>query len=917
MAISYLSQKIAPGVIPEQIPLELVAQVAAQKQNKYDQVLDSVFAQYNNLLGLDASSNREANQLYNSKMEKSEKDLVSVSKLDLLNPDNGEKINNIFNPILNDENIMGAVYRTKVNNEVNTTYKNWLKKGSDDYSEKNYRDSLEQQEANRNMSLEDFSKKPRNITATPYKDVNAHLVEQAQKIPAYKDLAVTESGAFYLKSTNEGVAMETILNMLDISGPYLSQMEINARQEYKNTPAESILGSMMERTGVNIKSYEKVNAANIESIKITDININKLEKETPDAPLSSEMLRVFRKQIDPELEETTTNKEILTYLRNSKKVKENNIEQNKESITRLNDYNSKLLKQYGGSLDGQGNVVLSQPLDFDNENFLKTQFGVLTTKERVAEGMAYKQQSLEMTQNPEYMERIKFNNSLIKAEVDSLLKIEEERAKNGGAGPGTKSDPKNPNQLTETTNGIKTPGEKLDNFTYGEKQKAILNEIEKLPDTFAEELFLNDPEKGTNFESLSDNEKLEYRKQAEAKLDEVAKVYGQLQKDVIQTGWGKNAQAVSTSDFIKENKRAIQYYESQQNLINSQKLMNNIKKNIDEAVPLKASQEFVEFLSTQPYITLDMKTFGDNLIDINNLGFAYKILLPPDMQENIKKQGINGFNLKKIYDYNIAEGNNPKIGSLNIAGGRPILSDKIATYEEFENIVMNRDINTNNTKWSDFDPLNSIFGDRNDQLELQSTTLIVPSFNVIPKSDTFTDVSSTAQKAVKGLYQTEINPAKISSLEIFRDPQKGWMMNVSIPKDTDGEAQFYENLPIAQSVLKDVKGLEDLVSISEIQKGVDIMVADANARQNSNYVFKDVKKTLPESTFYYGGKKFSASINPDKSPLKVTIKSGSSNVDLDIDKVTDYFYKNHGFDKQVETDFAKNIRNIVLSRIQK
>jgi hypothetical protein len=55
MGISYLSAPLKSGVIPEQIPIELVSQVATQKQNKYDQALESIFAQYTNLLNLDTS----------------------------------------------------------------------------------------------------------------------------------------------------------------------------------------------------------------------------------------------------------------------------------------------------------------------------------------------------------------------------------------------------------------------------------------------------------------------------------------------------------------------------------------------------------------------------------------------------------------------------------------------------------------------------------------------------------------------------------------------------------------------------------------------------------------------------------------------------------------------------------------------
>jgi hypothetical protein len=913
MGISYLSAPIKPGVIPEQIPIELVSQVATQKQNKYDQALESIFAQYTNLLNLDTSSNSEITQKYYGMMKEADKNLTSLAKLDFLNPENAQKVEGIFNPILQDEDILNAVAKSKQNQEVNSTFQGWLKKGSDDYSELNYRDALEQQRVNRNMSAKEFSQKPREVTATPYKDVDKYLIEQAKQIPEFKDIAIAPSGAFVINSGKTEVSKDRILKMLNISGPYLSQMKINARQEYKNTPPEAILSSMIDRTKDDIKSYERINSENVESNKITDINIAKLEKENPDSPLSAEMLKVFRVELGPELPATTTNQDVLKYLRDSKKTRENNISENKESINTLETYSKDLLTSYQGSIDVNGKVILTKPLEFEKEDFLKTQFAVRATKEKIAEGMAYKNISIELTIDPEYMAKLNHNLEVEKIALQTkmdILKTNQTKGTNSSGNGSTKD----PDQVTENVNGIKTDGEKIDNFTYEEKQLAIINDIEKVPITFAEELFLADPKYGTNFGSLDDTQKAEFVKKASDKINDVARVYDQLGKDIIQTGWGKNAQAIVTSDFVKENKRAIQYYETQQNLINSQKLMKNIKQNIDKAVPLKASKEFVDFLSTQPYFILDMKTFEDNLMDIKNLGLDYKILLPPDMQENMKKQGINGFNLKKVYDYNISKGNNPRIGSLNIAGGRPIMSEKVATYEEFENIVMNRDINTNNTQWSDFDPLNSIYGDRNDQLKLQSTILIVPSFNAIPNTETFKQLSSTVVKGVRDLYQAEVDPSKISNIEIYKDPKKGFNMNVSMLKeDGQKEAVTYMGLPIAPSIMQNVKGLEAMVTISEIQKGVDIMLADANARQNPNYIFKDIKKTLPESTFYYGGKKFMASINPDKYPLVVTIKNGTTTEDIAPERVSDYFFKKLGWDSPEETDLSQQINNLTIN----
>jgi hypothetical protein len=486
---------------------------------------------------------------------------------------------------------------------------------------------------------------------------------------------------------------------------------------------------------------------------------------------------------------------------------------------------------------------------------------------------------------------------------------------------------KDPDQVTENVNGIKTDGEKINDFTYEEKQLAIINDIEKVPITFAEELFLADPKYGTNFGSLDDTQKAEFVKKASDKINDVARVYDQLGKDIIQTGWGKNAQAIVTSDFVKENKRAIQYYETQQNLVNSQKLMKNIKQNIDKAIPLKASKELLKVLTEDGYFNLDYRFTGKNLIDKD--GRNVYIYVPNDMMESIKEKGLDAFNVKELYDRN-KEGlyiydNSLSAGNVSMNTQAVKLTPetvknstgnlKQVTYDEFYDLVMNREINQNDKTVSwDIDPISSLYQDRNDQLKLQSTTLIVPSFNAIPNTETFKQLSSTVVKGVRDLYQAEVDPSKISNIEIYKDPQKGFNMNISMLKgEGEKEVVTYTGLPIAPSIMQNVKGLESMVTISEIQKGVDIMLADANARQNPDYIFKDIKKTLPESTFYYGGKKFMASINPDKYPLVVTIKNGTTTEDVAPERVSDYFFKKLGWDSPEETDLSQQINNLTIN----
>jgi len=57
--ISYLSQPIKSTVEPYHENVGLIAQVAQQKQNKYDNVLSTIFQKQNQLLNLDTSQGSE------------------------------------------------------------------------------------------------------------------------------------------------------------------------------------------------------------------------------------------------------------------------------------------------------------------------------------------------------------------------------------------------------------------------------------------------------------------------------------------------------------------------------------------------------------------------------------------------------------------------------------------------------------------------------------------------------------------------------------------------------------------------------------------------------------------------------------------------------------------------------------------
>jgi hypothetical protein len=240
MAVSYISKPIAPGVIPQQIPIELIAQVAAEKQNKYDNVLTSVLAQYNNILSLDTSAgSNEITEEYNNLMNQSTKDLESLVKLDLMNPDNYSKVEAVFNPILQDTGIMTAVADTRNYTKQKSIIQSLLLKGSDKYSAENVRYLDNQVQENRQMSKDEYMSSRNSTQYTLYKDVPKKIQDQLLKLPEVKSVSQKIDGAWIVTlEKGETKPIEEMMRYIQLDADDLAQAKINAWSEAPNTPGE-------------------------------------------------------------------------------------------------------------------------------------------------------------------------------------------------------------------------------------------------------------------------------------------------------------------------------------------------------------------------------------------------------------------------------------------------------------------------------------------------------------------------------------------------------------------------------------------------------------------------------------------------------------------------------------------------------
>ena len=129
MAISYLSVPIESKVKPYSENVGLIAQVAAQKQNRYDNILSTIFQKQNQLLSLDTSQgSEEAEQRKDNLLKEADNQLNKMASSDLTIPDNISKVENIFSPIINDKDVMGAASITAFTKEQATYFDEWKSK---------------------------------------------------------------------------------------------------------------------------------------------------------------------------------------------------------------------------------------------------------------------------------------------------------------------------------------------------------------------------------------------------------------------------------------------------------------------------------------------------------------------------------------------------------------------------------------------------------------------------------------------------------------------------------------------------------------------------------------------------------------------------------------------------------------------
>ena len=223
MSISYLSHPIESKVKPYTENVGLIAQVANQKQNRYDNILSTIFQKQNQLLDLD-TLNEQVSAKKDSLLKEADNQLNKMASSDLTIPDNISKVENIFNPITSDSEILSDVYYTKKIRENQQFAQDVLKKDPSTGNQTNYNTSQQLVELYRKADPKQLSSAaPYTTMFTPYVDVKTKKMEFLQKIGVIKDgytnefETITIDGVKYYKKQSGVIPESEVLDKFNAS----------------------------------------------------------------------------------------------------------------------------------------------------------------------------------------------------------------------------------------------------------------------------------------------------------------------------------------------------------------------------------------------------------------------------------------------------------------------------------------------------------------------------------------------------------------------------------------------------------------------------------------------------------------------------------------------------------------------------
>ena len=395
--LSYLSTPYKSTIEPYKENVNLIAQVAQQKQSKYDSVLSTLFQEQNQLLDLDLSGgSEEAETKKNNLLKIADEQLSKMASSDLTIPDNINKIDNIFTPITSDSDIMNAAGITAFTKKESAYFDEWKKEGKGLYDAYNHNFFLEKMNKNRKMSLSEVKEKGYNqVTAVEFIDIDKWYRESVKELLPDVTSVVSPDGQgriFY--QNGKKLSENDILQMLPTNSKIIAQAEINAHYALQDAKPNELLdiqqkSLLQEQSSVKALIDDSEKQIGYINDRIKDIQNNTTDgiKIVEESGLKKEQLIEELKNQSKEYGEIKTQYEKNYNLYNSK----------------IDDFNKTYQFENG---------LFNKQLTEDELANLKTSTWLSSKKQQFANAMAYEEKTTKVEYDQVQIEAIKHQYGL-------------------------------------------------------------------------------------------------------------------------------------------------------------------------------------------------------------------------------------------------------------------------------------------------------------------------------------------------------------------------------------------------------------------------------------------------------------------------------------------------------------------------
>ena len=778
--ISYLSQPIKSNVEPYRENVNLIAQVAQQKQSKYDSVLSTLFQKQSQLLNLDLSyAPDDIVKEKDNLLKEADNQLNKFASSDLTVPDNISKVENIFTPITSNQDVMLGVGFTKQVNDSKTYYEEMKKEGKGNYDPTNEAYTLTQASKAKQMTKEQFKNSYNSLDISPIKYRN-RAKEYNEALSKYvKDMGFTvenivsaPDGGYIVTKEQGKIPISSLKAVLPNDAGFVAQAKVDAWASLSNTTQDEILSEQLGYVKNDIQSIEKINKSIIKENEDITSAISKLKTGN-----TSNLSLLFPELNGIDLDVPENKQKAIDFLNSKIENNKKAYESNTSNLVENNKYITDMIGKYGIIIGGDGFTSIgSDPLPENQLLNLKTQYILQRDANAFTQAYAKEKNVIKIESDPNYRQAVqiqadiaketqKYNNDVRLKQLDAELKLKTDGINSNSNSP----TPDNPNGVIPLIagEGIDEPTkEEKGTKYYNDLTTNLLNEVGNLDRNssgegstlFKQELLRLTPVGTSSINELSPEEQSKLTKQLSSEIKEV--------NDNL-TNWDKNPNSIvpgrkiTYGEYFKEKEKTINYINERNLKITTAQAAFDLKKSVKETVLNNY------YSKTNPIE-----------VDISGLGFSnYRLKINP---RYLTTEGIPEKNLQLILEDNdLLLSENPFLGSR----GRKYLQTELNSKLRSKVENLNNEVDQELKKYT-------------------TSNMSIPL--TLQGESTDKDPHSALKKStigyIKGINQGLVN----TDIQInnFQPTSNGWQVNYSVQtneKNPDGTAKTIIQKPVILS----------------------------------------------------------------------------------------------------------------------